>query len=279
MDLDNMFDMLENEAGNTGLVQLNSYEESESYEVENFLKRQGYPARSAKQMARVGVKNPSFKNTLLQSARSNNGQGVQMVQSDKGTKTAAQFDITITRNSANIAGILPFCLFGPNDALNGYRQVMDNLPAGTVLTSVRSGENNSLPSSLVFTFTNGANVDTVTVTCNQYPYPSFLTALNTDMFKASKIRYSISDATQLTQFNQPFDFKVRSMFGKKSADSVSIGAYKAPQQFQNGIIDVDGVFDLDKETTILSSIIGVAGFSVTLSMFIEKFYRQNAKGF
>jgi len=276
-DLDSMLDMLEVEAQNASYVELNSYEQTEAYEVENFLKKQGILPRSAKQMARVAVKNPALKMPVLSAARANGGQGLQMVGGKGMPRAAAQFDLVVTRDSANIAGALPFVLFGAQDAENGYRQVIDNLTGGTVLTRVRYGENAGFPSSLVFTFTNAAFVDTVTVTCNQFPYPSFLAAMGTDMFKMSKIRYSLSDASQLTQFNQSFEFKVRSMFGKKSADSVSIGAYKDPRQYQNGIIDVDGIFDMDKETSILSSIIGVAGFSVTISAFIEKFFRQNAK--
>ncbi len=280
MDLDLLLDNLAREADEYGSnYQLDSYEADEAYEIENFLvSRSGIKRGRARKMGAVAVKRPAYKRPLQQMARSNGGQGIVSVSGSRNTPvSAAQFDINVKRVSANIAQDLPFVIFGQQDSKNGFRKLMDNLPTGVVLTSVEMGESDGQPEKLIFTYTEQANVDTVEVTCNQYPYPSFLEAMSTNFFRMSKLRYQLSDSAQLTQFNNEFSVGIRSMFGKKSADSISINAYKDPRQYQAGIIDVDGVFDIDKETAILSSIIAVAGFEVNLAMFIEKFERRNAK--
>lgn len=281
-DLDDLLQLMEEEANSSSNYTLSSYEEEEAYEVENFLVRnQGMGKFQAKRMSHAIVKNPVALRKVQKQMSKNAGRGAFTIEAnDNQPASAAQFDIVITRNSANIAQALPVILFGTQDALNGYRALVSGLlTGGTVLTSVRYGENVSQPNALRFTYTNGGVSDTIDVSCPQYPYPSMLTSGITDLLKLSKIRYSISDTTQLSQFSNGHAIVQRTMFGKKSENTISIGAYKRPDQFQNGIIDVDGTFDVDKETGILMSINASAGFSVTWSMFVEKFYRQTSKGF
>lgn len=281
MNLDQLLDMLDSEAQNSAYENLSSFEQDAAYEVENFLKKQGYDPRRAGKMANVAVKRPSFSQPLVAAARANSGQGMAMLTGNENTraKMAAQFDITITRVTANIVENLPFVLFAPQDAENGYRSIISNLPAGVVLTRVRYGENSGFANSLVFTYTSATGSDDVVVTCNQYPYPSFLNSLAVDMFKLSKMRYGISIAASQTQYDNPFLFVTRSMFGKVLSNNLSVASFKSPNQFQQDKIDIDGTFDLDKETGVLNSIIPTAGFRVTMSMFVEKFYLQNSKGF
>lgn len=281
MNLDQLLDMLDSEAQNSAYENLSSFESDAAYEVENYLKKQGFDQRKASKMANVAVKRPAFAQPLINAARANNGQGMALLTGNENTraKMAAQFDIKITRVTANIVENLPFVLFAPQDAENGYRSIINNLPAGVVLTRVRFGENSGFANSLVFTYTSAAGSDDVAVTCNQYPYPSFLQSIAVDMFKLSKMRYGISIAASQTQYDNDFKFVTRSMFGKSSSNSLSVGSFKSPNQFLQDKIDIDGVFDLDKETGILNSIIPTAGFSVTMSMFVEKFYLQNSKGF
>jgi hypothetical protein len=279
MDLDILLDSLAQEAEYGGNYQLDSYEADEAYEIENFLvSRRGIRRGKARKMAATAVRRPAFKRPMQTAARSNGGQGIVSITGNRNTPvSAAQFDVNIKRVTANIAQDLPFVIFGQQDSKNGFRKVIDNLPTGVTLTSVEIGEVQGEPEKLIFTYTENANVDTVEVTCNQYPYPSFLEAMSTNFFRMSKLRYQLSDSAQLSQFNNDFSVTTRSMFGKRSANSISINAYKDPKQFQAGIIDVDGEFDLDKETSILSSIINVAGFEVNLAMFIEKFETKTAK--
>lgn len=281
MNLDQLLDMLDSEAQNSAYENLSSFEADAAYEVENFLKKQGYDGRKAGKMANIAVKRPAFAQPLVQAAKANGGQGMAMLTGNQGTsgKMAAQFDIKITRVTANIVESLPFVIFAPQDAVNGYRSIISNLPAGVSLLRVRSGESDSLPNSLIFTYASAAGNDDVVVTCNQYPYPSFLQSIAVDMFKLSKMRYGISNAALQAQYDNPFLFTTRSMFGKVVQNNLSVASFKSPTQFQQDKIDIDGTFDLDKETGVLNSIVPTAGFSVTMSMFVEKFYLQNSKGF
>jgi hypothetical protein len=270
--MDKLLNNMQQEAG--GLYEM------ESYEMENYVMRN--PNRF-----------PSMSNAIA--AKRANGQIAHPHQAhlvinkgDLGTTpiSAAQFNIIVTRvTSAVLSGglptPLPFALFGVNDSNNGYRQSLAGfIPVGVTLTSVLYGTHDNLPNSCEFTYTDGANIDIVRVTCQEFPYPSFLLATQNDLFKLTKVRYSLSDVAQLAQFNNPLQLTERTMFGKVQTNNVSVGAYKSPDQFQNGIIDINGEFSIDSETSIVSQINNAgAGFSITISAFVQKFLKYNANNF
>jgi hypothetical protein len=194
-------------------------------------------------------------------------------------KSAAQFDIVVTRNTNTIAEALPFVLFAPSDAENGYRNMIPALGVGTVLTSVRFGENVAQPNFCRFTYTNAANVDTIDVSCSQYAYPSFLQAIRNGLFQIKRFRMSLTDATATAQFNQGIDYKRRSMFGADFKDSLPVVAAKSPDQFQNVILDINGLWDIDSETGYVSKVMQHgAALSVTYSVFVEKVLKLNSLG-
>ena len=265
--LDRLIDEISQEAGNL--------DEMDSYEVANYLKRKGVPTSKANSIAN----SMTNQMTSRQEARASVGKGsVLGMYASEGTPTSsAQFDIVITRNSANIVGVdLPVCIFGPLDLENEYSQVI-TLPTGAAVI-VTSGYANDRRDALRFSYTVGANTDTVDITCQQYPYPSFIKATMVDLFRLSKIRYTISDTTLTDQFQKQFKVVERSLFGKVNTNAISVSAYKDPRQFQAGIIDLNAVIDIDSETCILTSIRPTAAFSVTLSIFVEKFNKFNAHG-
>lgn len=284
-NVQNLLNQLAAEARASGAGSFGSFEADASYEVpmfEQFLISQGYSALDARSMARTAAQKPAVRQGILKAMQAS-GQGIVALagnQAPGNVLAAANFGITVRRDTANIAGPLPFAIFGSQDYANGYRGVIQGqLTGGTVLTSVRGGEVNSLPNSVVFTYTNGANVDTITVTSNTYPYPALLNSTNVDLLRMSKIRLELSDATQQAQFSQDILTVANSPFGKSSTNRISATAFKSPQQFQAGIVDLDAIVEIDKETGLYSQILGVVGFSITLNSFVEKFYRQNTKGF
>lgn len=192
---------------------------------------------------------------------------------------AAQFDIVITRNTNNIVAALPVAIFMSSDAENGYRQAINTLPAGVTLTSVRYGENVGQPTAARFTFFDGALSDTIDVTCNQYPYPSVLSAMKNDLFRISMIRLSLTDTTATAQFSQSYDYKRRGMFGTDFRNSLPITAAKSPDQFQNTILDVSGEYPIDPESGLVFNMIRhTAAYSLTFSCFIQKAVKMNAVG-
>lgn len=262
MNLDEVLDEMERNGSNLETI--------ESYEMENYIIRnKGKFPTLAKQVA---VK------------RQERNDGVHLGKfSDGGKAPAAQFDIVATRNTGNINATLPVVLFGANDAENGYRSVI-TLPTGVTLTSVRYGENASQSSALRFTYTDGVGVDTIDVTCSMYPYPSFLQATKFDLFQMTKMRFSVSDSTVVAQLSQSVSYRERGIFGTDKTNPVSMTAAKTPTQFQTTIIDVNGSFDIDKESMLITGMIknpvAATAYSYTLSAFVRKAFKYNSnKGF
>lgn len=275
------------QAAASGASNFNSYEDpvKQSYEVsayEGFLVSQGMDTYTAKVTAQKAASSPAIAAQIRQAMNASNSQGLGPML-DTGvpgaTLAAANFSITVTRLTAAIVGeSLPFAIFGAQDYCNGYRNTLQGmLAAGTVLTSVTGGEVNGKANQVDFTYTNGANVDIVRVTSDTYPYPSLLNSTNVDLLRMSKIRMELSDSTQASQFRQELMTVSNSPFGKSTTNKVSATAFRRPDQFQAGIVDIDAVFDIDKETAIVSKVLAVANFGITYNSFVQKFFRQNTK--
>jgi len=69
-------------------------------------------------------------------------------------------------------------------------------------------------------------------------YANMENALSSDVFSINKVRYQLSDSTQTAQFSNPIQLINQSLFGAAKTDNVDPTAYKQPQQFQAGIIDI-----------------------------------------
>lgn len=194
---------------------------------------------------------------------------------------AASFTLNIKRDSANIAGVsLPVPIFGFLEAESGFSRVLP-LPSGVSIKSVNIGAvNGPIANSQVckIEYEAGANTDSVTITCSQNPYPSLLRATGIDVYQLSGIRYSLSDVTKLEQFDEQFAVKVRTLTGKTTEDSLTPSQFKDPQQFQAGIIDIKQAIKVDKETTIVSGLIPVSGFSFSLNFFLSRLDKHQGFG-
>jgi len=220
-----------------------------------------------------------------------------------GRVDAAQFDLNVTRINTNFNGVLPYALFAPMHARQAYANFITP-PAGWSLVVMGGSDWNGgvgnaaalgiyalntdivipdairqvLNTSLVFAYIKNDDVtkiDYVVVSCNQVAYNAFLAANMVDVFNMSKIRYQISDSAQTVQFQQKLVVTSESIFGKLDRQSLSVGAYKSPGQFQTDIIDVNGSFDSDKETALVSNIIKVNNFTSTFSIFVSRFDKHN----
>lgn len=91
------------------------------------------------------------------------------------------------------------------------------------------------------------------VNCQQVAYGTLLAAISSDRFVLNNIRYTLSDATKLTQFDNNINLLRQTLFGKVSNDFVSPASFKKPDQFQNGIIDVPLKKGIDKETILATN--------------------------
>lgn len=201
------------------------------------------------------------------------GNPAQIAPNTKSIK--AQFDIRILRNSANIADSLEVGIFGDIHFSGGYIGTVFPTIGGTV--TVTGGTNVGLPDRVRFTHVNGVNTDTVDIFCNQIPYPTFLTSMSNAMFKLSNIRYSLSNAAQTVQFSEPFEFRTKSMYGKGETNPITVLAFKKPEQFQAGIVDLPINADMSREDLVALKVNEATTDEFTLSCFLEHFYKQDRR--
>lgn len=197
-----------------------------------------------------------------------------------GGRFSAQFDITLTRNSSNIALNLDVAVLGFTEILSGYQGFVLPSAGGTV--ALTGGIYNALPDRYRFTHVNGLNTDTIDITSATNVYPSLIQNSGLDCYRINNIRYTVSDATLADQqFNNAFAFRKRSIFGLENTNPISVASFKDPMNNQNNIIDIPINMDFDKETCIVMSMapeaVAATAYEVTLSFFVE-FYQKGNTG-
>lgn len=191
----------------------------------------------------------------------------------------AQFDIVITRNTANITQDLDVAILGFTEILSGYRGFINPVTGGTV--AVTGGIYNTLPDRYRFTHTLGLNTDTIDVTSPTHPYPSLIQSSGFDVYRINNIRYSVSDnAIADAQFNNQFLFRKRSIFGLEKSNPVSPVSFRDPMNNLNNIIDIPVNVTLDKETCIVLSMTQnsevATAYETTLSFFVTFFNKYDS---
>jgi len=197
-------------------------------------------------------------------------QGVK----NPNTNNLANFNIQVTRPTRAIVGVsLPFVLFGYQEEVNLYKSLINSiLPAGVTFTSYTTNGINS-----TFTYTQGANVDTIVVSCKEYPYVPLVYASSVNRFEVAYMRYRLSVTTQIAQYDEAFTFVKRNMFGITETNPINIGSYQKPEDYNTGIVNVPVAYNVGKSKSITHSIIdsGAANFSITISMFVSKVVTQD----
>jgi hypothetical protein len=144
------------------------------------------------------------------------------------------------------------------------------LPSGVSITALTIGAIGS-ETQVVISYTKAGDTDTITITISQYDYPSFLSALLASRFIVSNARYSVSDtsATGIQQLTKPFSSIERSMFGAFLKNDIPLSSSKSPFQFQNGIVDILGTFNITAQTTWVLQFQPNDGQQVTISAFVS----------
>ena len=187
----------------------------------------------------------------------------------------ATFDIIIQRLTNNINLPLPIGILGFAQIASGYLGLL-NLPAGVTL-SITGGASDGLPNSYEFEFTQGGNVDIITVTCPQIPYPSFLNNSAVDMYRINNIRYFISDGLVQAQFTRVLNFMDSGIFGVKTQNPLTPSTFINPMDEKNNIVDIPVGVPFDKEKCIVTEIEAQAAFTVGLTFFVELYDKMTAK--
>lgn len=192
---------------------------------------------------------------------------------ERAPNSAAMFDITITRKTANIAADLPIPLFGVLDRESDYSEILPQLlPVGTSYEIARTTDRKGLK----FTFTSGLNVDIVEVTCAQVPYLNLLRASQGSMLRMEQNKMNISDVSVQNQFRNKVQVTRNTIFGKDTNDSYTPNQFKSDMQNQNDIRTITANFNVDLETSFTILIAQQANFDVTMTSYISEFSVQRA---
>jgi hypothetical protein len=251
---------------------LNNEQSFDALEVENyFYTAKRKPRGVARQMAERVVRQPGVLNKVKEAMRQDGYRaGFEPSGAAVGQALAAQFDIQITRLTATIVAVdLPVPIFGALDIQSKYVGVLTQ-PSGTAISALTIGAIGT-ETQVRISYTKGVNTDIVVLTIAQYDYPSFLTALLASRFVVSNARYSVSDttATGIQQLTKPFRAIERSMFGAFLKNDIPLSSSKSPFQFQNGIVDILGTFNITAQTTWVLDFQPLANQVVTISAFVS----------
>ena len=250
---------------------LSNEQSFDALEVENyFYTAKRKPRGVARQMAERVVRQPGVLNKVKESMRQDGYRaGFEPSGAAVGQGLSAQFDIQITRATANIAQDLPVPIFGAYDIASVYNGVLTQ-PTGVAITLLEVGKIGA-ETEVAITYTSGLVSDKVIITISQYDYPSFLQALLASRFTVSNARYSVSDTSALgiQQLTKPFNTIERSMFGAFVQNNIPLSSSKSPFQFQNGIVDILGTFNITAQSTWVLAFQPNAGQQVTISAFVS----------
>jgi hypothetical protein len=285
-------DYLRELAANSGA---NNYDDTMSYdgtlsaeqaydavEIENFLSTAKRKHRGlARTMAEKIVRSPRALMQVKEEMRqSGHAAGFAPATTNAGANLAAQFDIHIERQGVATGVDLPVPIFGGFDSLSSYVAVISQfLPTGTTLSALSIGNtevgtgtigSSKSSNSVVLAFTKGSNTDKIVITLGQYDYPSFLGALRSSKFIISNARYNISNTdTGLNQLTKPFKSIERSMFGAYVQNDIPLSSAKTPYQMQNGIVDINGTFKVNAQTSWVLQF-GPIAQEVVISAFVTQ---------
>jgi len=245
---------------------LESLESMGNLELNNYLKQVG-----------LGNLAPKEARAIIQSMKPN-ASSMTMVNSFRAPVSAAIFDLTITRNTANIVAPLPVPIFGALDRESNYVEIISqDLPVGTILSNITKSPTGK---GIRFEYTAaGPLVDTIDVECAQVPYLNILRSSQGSLLKFSQCKMQISDVTIQSQFARKVGVVVNTIFGKNTSDSFTPNQFKSDLQNQNDIRTISAVQDIDMETSMVFLMNATVAFSVTYTAYVEKFEVSRAKGF
>jgi len=262
MALDDILNEIDAENGGNFEAFEAQYEE----EIQNFsrmLKRQGVPAPQRKQMVVNKMANMVVK------GRQASGGVPQPVQG----RIAANFDIVLKSYVEPGSGLgnttTPVMIFGTSQAFSGYPDInsvglnASNL-VDRILTNIGSGKD------MDFIANGGKSI--VTVNCNQAPYTSLVMAIAERPIKISKLRMKVETGNE-TQLSVQLKLYKKTMFGTQSVvDLPSSASSFSPMQYQTLIVDIDGEYTIDKDSTLCIVVTGKEGrtYTTTLSMWVAQ---------
>lgn len=152
------------------------------------------------------------------------------------------------------------CAFGPLDAT-----VTAQLQKGDIVIPATASPGGTNTLGLII------------VRCPQAAMAKLVDSLSSDRFWLNKIRYILTDtsAAGLTQYDNEVKVQMQSLFGLFKENSVSPTAFKIPEQFQAGIVDLPIDQGVDKNI-VVGTYINYDSVTQKFSFFVKQFDRVKA---
>ncbi len=201
--------------------------------------------------------------------------------------------------NAGLQNDLPFFLFGQSDYESGYAklvqqfQINANWTFGAPFIFGKDNPAIALDANatgvlqkgdLVLPYTSdlpGGGTTTVAllvVRCSNIAMGSLLQATSSDTFIINGVRYVLDDpTTNAQQYSKAINVFELSIFGKFDSDSFTPNAYKVPEQFQNGIVDLPITKGIDKHKSIAFPNL-YTNVSQSMSIFVQTVDKLTAGG-
>lgn len=191
-------------------------------------------------------------------------------------------------------------MFGQSDYSSGFKKSIQQFPVtggwtygqpftyGKDIATCAFGNFDSTVTALLqvgdicipFTATTAGPVYTVGLVilrCPQVGYAKLVDSLSSDRFWINNVRYTLTDTSSagLLQYDNSLKVQKQSLFGLFNENEVAPTAYKQPQQFQAGIVDIPIDQGVDKNVTI-GTYINYDSVNGKLSFFVRSFDRLQA---
>ena len=213
--------------------------------------------------------------------------------------SGAYTNIAAAALNAALKNDLTFFLFGQSDFDSGYAKLKAQNPVnsnwsygipfiygkdaatgGLTLDATVTGDLEN--GDLVIPYTSalpGSGTTTLAlliVRCNSVAYASLLGATSSDTFVVDGIRYTLDDpTTNAGQYAKAISVYNLSLFGKFDSDSFVPNAFKQPDQFQNGIVDLPIQKGISKHNSIAFKNL-YTNVSQSMSIFVKVFNKVSA---
>lgn len=154
------------------------------------------------------------------------------------TTSKGDLNITVTRETGNIAFPLPYILFGLQGFSSSYiSTIKAYLPAGVLMVA----SVDPATGDVLLTYTLGANVDItrISLTGSQISYSEFLQSMNQNYFKTLYIRNEYqNNANLLSSVSQTINFGLLSALGMKNANNLLPRSRRLNDDYQTFIINL-----------------------------------------
>lgn len=236
----------------------------------------------------AGPGNPAFSDQFT----------IQVITKYFTVAGAVWTNIAAAALAASLKTFVSAFIFGYSDGQSGYAKARQLMPVGGTATTwnydtmftygvtpAQATVNNVITlcdatakaflqlGDVVFPFYSSTagpvySVALVIVRLSNGFYANLLNSLGSDTFQTNLIRYQM-DSTLVAQFSNPINLINQSLFGATKNDTIDATAYKQPQQYQAGIVDM-GIGQTIYKSVGWATYVNYDCVLFTLSVFVKR---------